>query len=247
METSRVTDISLQNSRIVVAGGTSGVGFAVAEAAARAGAEVTIASSNLQRVQAAIEQLPKGTHGEAVDFTDESSVKAFFERVGAFDHFVYTAADPLFLHTVAEMSIEAARKSFDIRYWGAVTAVKYAAPKLRAGGSITLTSGVASSRPLASWVIPSSLLGAMESLTRALAVELAPLRVNAVAPGVLRTNLWSGMTEADRNDLYEFIANKMPVQRVGEASDVAKTYLYLMQQGYSTGQVVVVDGGHVLV
>jgi len=106
---------------------------------------------------------------------------------------------------------------------------------------------VASTRPLPTWVVPSSILGAMEALTRALAVELAPLRVNAVAPGVLRTNLWSNMTEEDRNGLYEFIAGKMPVQRVGEASDVAQTFLYLMQQGFSTGQVIVVDGGHVLV
>ncbi|GAB2872238.1 SDR family oxidoreductase [Paraburkholderia jirisanensis] len=247
METSAHQQSSLQGRRVVVAGGTSGIGFAVAEAAARAGAEVTIASSNAQRVHAALEQLPAGTRGEAIDFTNEASVKAFFDKVGAFDHLAYTAGESLFLQTVAEMSIEEARKTFDVRYWGAVTAVKYAAPHLRAGGSITLTSGVASTRPLPTWVVPSSILGAMEALTRALAVELAPLRVNAVAPGVLRTNLWSNMTEEDRNGLYEFIAGKMPVQRVGEASDVAQTFLYLMQQGFSTGQVIVVDGGHVLV
>jgi NAD(P)-dependent dehydrogenase (short-subunit alcohol dehydrogenase family) len=71
--------------------------------------------------------------------------------------------------------------------------------------------------------------------------------VNAVAPGVLRTALWDNMSEADRESLYEHVAGKMPVRRVGEASDVAQTYLYLMQQGFSTGQVIVVDGGHVLV
>ncbi|GAB7526835.1 SDR family oxidoreductase [Paraburkholderia sp. 2C] len=247
MKTTHVTDISLQNSRVVVAGGTSGIGLAVAQAAARAGAEVTIASSNLRRVQDALELLPKGTRGEAVDFTDETRVSAFFERVGAFDHLVYTAGESLFLQTLAELSIEAARKAFDVRYWGAVTTVKYAAPYLRTGGSITLTSGVASSRPMSAWAIPSSILGAMESLTRSLAVELAPLRVNAVKPGVLRTNLWSNMTEDDRNGLYEGVGNKLPVQRVGEASEVANAYLYLMQQGYSTGQVIVVDGGHMLV
>jgi NAD(P)-dependent dehydrogenase (short-subunit alcohol dehydrogenase family) len=247
MKTTHITDISLQNSRVVVAGGTSGIGLAVAQAAARAGAEVTIASSSLRRVQDALELLPKGTRGEAVDFTDETRVNAFFERVGAFDHLVYTAGESLFLQTLAELSIAEARKAFDVRYWGAVTTVKYAAPHLRTGGSITLTSGVASSRPLSTWAIPSSILGAMESLTRALAVELAPLRVNAVKPGVLRTNLWSNMTEEDRNGLYEGVGNKLPVQRVGEAGEVANAYLYLMQQGYSTGQVIVVDGGHMLV
>jgi NAD(P)-dependent dehydrogenase (short-subunit alcohol dehydrogenase family) len=247
MGNNQSTSITLQQSRVVVAGGTSGIGFAVAEAAAHAGAEVIIASSRPERVAAALERLPQGTRGESLDFTDEEQVRAFFARIGALDHLVYTAGESLFLQTVAELSIEAARRAFEVRYWGALKAVKYAAPLIRAGGSITLTSGVASSRPLPAWTIPSSILGAIESLTRTLAVELAPLRVNAVAPGVLRTALWDNMSEADREGLYDHIAGKMPVQRVGEASDVAQTYLYLMQQGFSTGQVIVVDGGHVLV
>jgi NAD(P)-dependent dehydrogenase (short-subunit alcohol dehydrogenase family) len=247
MENNRPTRITLEHSRVVVAGGTSGIGFAVAEAAAHAGAEVIIASSNPARVAAALEQLPKGTRGESLDLTDEKQVSAFFTRVGAFDHLVYTAGESLLLQTVAELSIEAAQKAFEVRYWGALKAVKYATPLIRKGGSITLTSGVASTRPLPAWTIASSILGAMESLTRALAIELAPLRVNAVAPGVLRTAMWNSMSEADREGLYTYIAEKMPVQRVGEASDVAQTYLHLMQQGFSTGQVVVVDGGHVLV
>ncbi|HTH61188.1 MAG TPA: SDR family oxidoreductase [Paraburkholderia sp.] len=247
MGNNHLSGITLEQSRVVVAGGTSGIGFAVAEAAAHAGAEVIIASSSPERVAAALERLPQGTRGEPLDFTDEAQVSAFFTRVGAFDHLVYTAGEPLFLQTLAELSIEAAQRAFEVRYWGALKAVKYGAPLIRTGGSITLTSGVASSRPLPAWTIPSSILGAIESLTRTLAVELAPLRVNAVAPGVLRTALWDNMSEADRKGLYDYIAEKMPVRRVGEASDVARTYLYLMQQGFSTGQVVIVDGGHVLV
>ncbi|CDY77209.1 short-chain dehydrogenase/reductase SDR [Caballeronia glathei] len=247
MGNSQITSITLEQSRVVVAGGTSGIGFAVADAAARAGAEVIIASSNPARVADALERLPRGTRGETLNFTDEEQVRAFFARVGAFDHLVYTAGESLLLQTLADLSIEAAQRAFEVRYWGALKAVKHATPHIRPGGSITLTSGVASSRPLPTWTIPSSILGAIESLTRTLAVELAPLRVNAVAPGVLRTALWDNMSEADREGLYDHIAGKMPVRRVGEASDVARTYLYLMQQGFSTGQVIVVDGGHVLV
>lgn len=247
MENSTPTSISLKQSRVVVAGGTSGIGFAVADAAARAGAEVIIASSRPERVAAALERLPHGVRGESLDFTDEEQVRAFFARVGTLDHFVYTAGESLLLQPLAELRIDDAQRAFEVRYWGALKSVKYAAPLIRAGGSITLTSGVASSRPLPGWAIPSSILGAIESLTRTLAVELAPLRVNAVAPGVLRTALWDNMSEADRAGLYEHIAAKMPVRRIGEASDVAQTYLYLMQQGFSTGQVIVVDGGHLLV
>jgi NAD(P)-dependent dehydrogenase (short-subunit alcohol dehydrogenase family) len=247
MEENQPHLITLQKSRVVVAGGTSGIGFAVADAAAQAGAEVIIVSSNPERVTAALARLPQGTHGESLDLTDEAQVSAFFSRVGALDHLVYTAGESLLLKNLADLSMEAAQRAFEVRYWGALKAVKYAAPLIRTGGSITLTSGVASSRPLPAWTIPASILGAIESLTRTLAVELAPLRVNAVAPGVLRTALWDNMSEADREGLYDYIAEKMPVRRVGEAKDVAQTYLYLMQQGFSTGQVIVVDGGHVLV
>lgn len=248
MANNQLSSITLQKSRVVVAGGTSGIGFGVAEAAAQAGAEVIIASSNPERVAAALDRLPQGTRGEALDLTDEAQVSAFFARVGAFDHLVYTAGETLLLQNLADLSIEAARRAFEVRYWGALKAVKYGASLIRARGSITLTSGVASSRPIPAWTIPSSILGAIESLTRTLAVELAPLRVNAVAPGVVRTALWDNMiSEADRKGLFDQFAEKLPVGRVGEASDIAQTYLYLMQQGFSTGQVIIADGGHVLV
>jgi NAD(P)-dependent dehydrogenase (short-subunit alcohol dehydrogenase family) len=248
MGNNQLFSITLRQSRIVVAGGTSGIGFAVAEAAAQAGAEVIIASSNPERVAGALDRLPQGTRGETLDFTDEAQVSALFARVEAFDHLVYTAGETLLLQNLADLSIEAAQRAFEVRYWGALKAVKYGASLIRAGGSITLTSGVASSRPLPAWTIPSSILGAIESLTRTLAVELAPLRVNAVAPGAVRTALWDNMmSETDREGLFDQLAKKLPVGRVGEASDVAQTYLYLMQQGFSTGQVIIVDGGHVLV
>ena len=248
MANNQLSSITLQKSRVVVAGGTSGIGFGVAEAAAQAGAEVIIASSNPERVAAALDRLPQGTRGEALDLTDEAQVSAFFARVGAFDHLVYTAGETLLLQNLADLSIEAARRAFEVRYWGALKAVKFGASLIRAGGSITLTSGVASSRPIPAWTIPASILGAIESLTRTLAVELAPLRVNAVSPGVVRTALWDTiMSEADREGLFAQFAEKLPVGRVGEASDIAQTYLYLMQQGFSTGQVIIVDGGYVLV
>jgi NAD(P)-dependent dehydrogenase (short-subunit alcohol dehydrogenase family) len=244
----QLLSITLRKSRIVVAGGTSGIGFAVAEAAAQAGAEVIIASSKPERVAAALDRLPQGTRGETLDFTDEAQVSAPFARVEAFDHLVYTAGETLLLQNLADLSIEAAQRAFEVRYWGALKAVKYGASLIRAGGSITLTRGVASSRPLPAWTIPSSILGAIESLTRTLALELAPLRVNAVAPGAVRTALWDNMmSEADRKGLFDQLPEKLPAGRVGEASDVAQTYLYLMQQGFSTGQVIIVDGGHVLV
>jgi len=120
-------------------------------------------------------------------------------------------------------------------------------PHIRKDGSIVLTTGVAGRRPHKGWTVAASVCGTIEALTRALAVELAPIRVNAVSPGVVRTNLWQSMNADARARLYESVGNSLPVGRVGEPYDIAQAYLFLMQEGFSTGQTVVVDGGTVLV
>src|SRR5262249_31527501 len=164
-----------------------------------------------------------------------------------FDHLVYTAGDSLHLHGLASTDLKQARRAFELRYWAALAAVKYGSPNIRKGGSIVLTTGIAGQRPRKGWVVAASGCGAIAALTRALAVELAPIRVNAVSPGVVRTNLWQSMSAAEREHLYESVGNSLPGGRVGEAHDIAQAYLFLMQEGFSTGQTVVVDGGTVLV
>ena len=118
---------------------------------------------------------------------------------------------------------------------------------MRRGGSIVLTTGVAGRRPHKGWALGASVTSAVEGLTRALAVELAPLRVNAVSPGVVRTGLWKNMTEQERDTMYENVGKNLLVGRVGDPEEIAHAYLYLMQEGYSTGQVIVVDGGATLI
>ncbi|MFH8337311.1 SDR family oxidoreductase [Streptomyces sp. AM6-12] len=239
--------MDLRGQRVVVLGGTSGIGFAVAEGAAREGSEVVVASRRQESVDAAVKRLPEGARGEVLDTTDEAAVRGFFERLGAFDHLVYTAGGTLLLESMAETELARARRFLDTRLWGAYTAVKYGAGSIRAGGSVVLTTGTAGTRPLPGSSVVSALCGAMESLTRSLAVELAPLRVNVVAPGVVRTGLWRELPEAEREGLYTAAAGSLPVGRVGEPAEVAEAYLYLMRGGYSTGSVVVVDGGGTLV
>jgi NAD(P)-dependent dehydrogenase (short-subunit alcohol dehydrogenase family) len=150
---------------------------------------------------------------------------------------------------LATLDLDTARRFFELRYWGAVTAVKHAAGQLRRGGSIVLTGGIAAQRPHAGWTIGASICGAMEALTRALAVELAPqgLRVNLVSPGIIETGLWSNLTDAARGELYRGVAAALPVGRVGRPADVAAIYVALMANGFATGQSYVVDGGGLLV
>jgi NAD(P)-dependent dehydrogenase (short-subunit alcohol dehydrogenase family) len=237
----------LRNKRVVVLGGSSGIGFAVAELAASEGAKVVIASSNPERVQKAIESVGGEVEGHAVDVSDERAMEAFFAKLSRFDHLVYTAGDSLDLHDLAGTDLEKARGAFELRYWSVLAAVKYGSPSIHKGGSIVLTTGIAGQRPRKGWVVAASVCGTIEALTRALAIELAPIRVNAVSAGVVRTNLWQNMSAAEREHMYESVGNSLPVGRVGEPHDIAQAYLFLMHEAFGTGQVVVVDGGTVLV
>jgi NAD(P)-dependent dehydrogenase (short-subunit alcohol dehydrogenase family) len=237
----------LENKRVVVVGGSSGIGLAVAELSATHAAEVVIASSKEAKVRQATSAIGGKTQGEVVDVSDERSVETFFTRLGAFDHLVFTAGDSLQLDELASTNLQQARHAFELRYWAALAAVKYASPHIRKDGSIVLTTGVAGQRPHKGWTVAASVCGTIEALTRALAVELAPIRVNAVCPGVVRTNLWQSMNADAREQLYESVGKSLLVGRVGEACEIARAYLFLMQQGYATGQTVVLDGGAVLV
>ena len=237
----------LSGKRIVVLGGSSGIGLAVAQQVVARGGRAIIASSNAERVKQAVATLEGQAEGYAVDLSDEHSVEDFFQKLDDFDHLVFTAGDTLQLTDLATIDLGAARQAFELRYWAVLAAVKHAKTHIREGGSIVLTTGIAGERPHKGWTLAASVCGAIVSLTRALAVELAPIRVNAVSPGVVRTDLWKNMQEQDREAMYESVGSHLLVGRVGEASEIARAYLYLMQEGYSTGQTVVVDGGALLI
>jgi NAD(P)-dependent dehydrogenase (short-subunit alcohol dehydrogenase family) len=230
----------LSGKKVVILGGTSGFGLATARAAALAGAEVVIASRSQANVDKALSALPAGATGATVDVTDEAALNRFFASLGGLDHLVVTAGDtaPAFNPTT-----EQARHAFEVRFWGPYLSTKAAAPHIRPGGSITLTNGIVAIRPWKGWALTSAVAGAIESFTRGLALDLAPIRVNAVCAGVVKTPLWSGMSEEDREALYTNTAKQLPVGRIGEPEDIAETYLYLMQSGFTTGQIVIIDGG----
>jgi NAD(P)-dependent dehydrogenase (short-subunit alcohol dehydrogenase family) len=237
----------LSEKRIVVLGGSSGIGLAVAQQVVARGARAVIASSNADRVKQAVATLDGKAEGYALDLSNERDIQHFFQKTGEFDHLVFTAGDTLQLNELAATDLTKARHAFELRYWAVLAAVKYASPLIRKDGSIVLTTGVAGRRPHKGWTVAASVCGTIEALTRALAVELAPIRVNAVCPGVVRTNLWQTMNADAREHLYESVGKSLLVGRVGEACEIARAYLFLMQEGYSTGQTVVLDGGAVLV
>ena len=197
-------------------------------------------------VDRALAELPEGTRGATVDLTDQSALDRLAADIGDIEHLVFTAGEPLELVGFTDLTADVIGGFFRTRYVGALSAVHAFAPRITAGGSITLTSGTAAERP-GLGVLPASVCGAMNALTKALAFELAPLRVNAVAPGVVRSPLWDVLSEKDRQAMYDLAAQQLPLGRVGEVGDAAQAYVYCMGQEFGTGIVLTVDGGTTLV
>src|SRR6266481_127031 len=178
----------LSGKRIVVLGGSSGIGLAVAQQAVAQGATAIIASSNADRVKQAVATLDGKAEGHMLDLSNERDIQNFFQKIGDFDHLVYTAGDTLQLNELAETDLTEARRAFELRYWAALAAV-----------------------------------------------ELAPIRVNAVCPGVVRTNLWQSMNADAREHLYESVGKSLLVGRVGEACEIARALSFPHAGGIQHG------------
>jgi NAD(P)-dependent dehydrogenase (short-subunit alcohol dehydrogenase family) len=235
--------MTLHGSRVLVIGGSSGMGFAVAKAALEQGARVTIASSRQARVDDALTRLGGG-EGVALDVTDEAEVAAYFAGQPGFDHIAFTAADWAQVEHAAftDLDLRASGHLFDVRFWGALNVAKHGGTRIAPGGSLTLTNGMAAHRPQKGMAVATAMAGAVEHLVIGLAVELAPVRVNGVCPGAILTEAWDDVPPEFRKVQEERLAGQL-VPRVGYPEETAEAYLYLMRGTYTTGQVLRVEGG----
>jgi len=239
--------MSLIHHRVLVIGGSSGMGHATARAAADAGAEVVITATSPERLTAALADLPAGCSGQVTNLREEASVAALLDQVGTLDHLVITAGDAVAPSPLSTTPLADLRALLEVRFWGAVAAVQHAAPRLSAGGSITLTSGTIGVRPTPGSAVAAAGASAIEGLTRGLAVELAPVRVNAVRPGVVRTPMWDGVAEEQREAMFTMLAGRTLTGSIGTPEQVAAAHLHLMENEFITGTVVALDGGALLV
>jgi NAD(P)-dependent dehydrogenase (short-subunit alcohol dehydrogenase family) len=237
--------MSIEGKSLVVIGGASGIGFAVAEQASRLGARVTIGSSTPSRVETATQRLPDA-RGLTVDLRDHAGIADFFLKIGRFDHLVITAGDwggPMYV-PARQLDIDQARDLFSVRFWGALAAAQHACKTISDDGSITLTSGLLAQRPMKGAPMATVVSGAVEHLTRALAMDLAPVRVNAVSPGLVMTDHVRGSLPAE---MVRGMVSGLPVPRAAEPFEAARPYIYLMSNAYVTGQILPLDGGALLV
>jgi NAD(P)-dependent dehydrogenase (short-subunit alcohol dehydrogenase family) len=239
--------MALANAHVVVIGGTSGIGLEVARSAAASGARVTAAGRSTERIRAAQASLGDAVVVRALDMSDESAVKQFFASCPGIDHLVVTATGgPLRFGKVVETPMSEIRSALDHRFWGTYNVVRYAAPLIAPTGSVTLFSGGAAVKARAGGGVLSASVAAVEALSRALALELSPIRVNTLRSGVVDTPL----LRAAYPNFEEFARStgaQLPVKRIGAASDVAHAVLFLMENPYISGSTLGVDGGGLLV
>ena len=231
----------LEGRHIVILGGSSGIGFAVASAALAAGATVHIGSSTSAKVEEALTRLGDKASGAVVDTTDEGGLAAFFAGAGSIDHLVHTAGDrlPRGLGIGPDFDLAAAKQAFAVRFWGPLLAIKHALPALAPNASITLTAGLYAHRPAKGSTISTAMTGAVEHLVRGLAIDLAPVRVNAVTPGLIATEMWEKVPE----DARAAMTKRQPLARMGQPAEAAEAFFYFMRAGFTAGQVAIVDGG----
>jgi NAD(P)-dependent dehydrogenase (short-subunit alcohol dehydrogenase family) len=224
------------------------MGLAVAKKVLTCGAEVVIAGRSEERLLAARMSLGEDrVEIASMDIGERSQVAAMFAQVGRFDHLVVTAAD-LPYGPVLELTESDLMRAVRSKYLGLVFAIQESAMLIKPGGSITFTSGIAAHRPMRGGSTAAAINCGVEGLVRALAVELAPLRVNAVSPGWVDTPIWGRIMNTERKaETFAAMADRLPVGRIGHAEDIAEAVIYLMNSRYSTGTILKIDGGHALV
>jgi NAD(P)-dependent dehydrogenase (short-subunit alcohol dehydrogenase family) len=230
--------MSLAGKKVVVVGGSSGIGLSTAELAKSEGAEIWVASRNADRLNAVADRL--GAKAIPTDVTNDESVVNLFRQCGPVDHVVVTAAQ-LRSGPFKTVPMEDVRATMESKFWGAWRVAR--AAEFRPGGSLTLVTGFLSIRPRPNSAIVGAANGALESLARGLALELAPVRVNAVSPGIIDTPIRSAMPEAARREMLAKTAAALPVGRVGVGEDIARQILAFMTVGFATGSIVYIDGG----
>jgi NAD(P)-dependent dehydrogenase (short-subunit alcohol dehydrogenase family) len=221
------------------------MGRATADLLAARGDDVIVGGRDAGRAAAVASEIGGKARSVAIDLTDQASIEAAAEAIGAIDHLVLSAA-ALTYAPFQELSVEQAQEVFDSKFWGYYRAVKVFGPSLPASGSITMFSGVAVDRPGVGTAAVTAVNSALEGLTRSLAVELAPVRVNAVSPGIVDTEGWSHLGE-ERQATLDSAGAALLVGRAGRPVDVASTVVHLVDNGFSTGTIHHVDGGARLV
>ena len=232
--------MQLKDQNVVIIGGSSGIGLATASLAQSQGAVITITGRSKDKLQRAANDLDVAKTA-VLDIAKEGDIRQLFTDCHAINHLVILGAS-LALGAIRDAPFKDLSLPITDRLLGAIQLIRHAVPKM-SDGSITLMSGLLASRPVVGMSAVAAAIGGIEAMTRALALELAPVRVNAIAPGYIDTP----MLRAALNDQYEEVvkaqSTTLPMQRIGTAEETARAIVFLMTSGFITGEILHIDGG----
>jgi NAD(P)-dependent dehydrogenase (short-subunit alcohol dehydrogenase family) len=234
---------TLRDRTVVVIGRGSGIARAISLAARSAGARVVVAGRDPAALRAAYSE--NDVQAERVDVTDDESIAALADRLGSIDHLVTTASARA-RGLLPDLDRDAIRRSFDTKVIGPIMLAKHFAPKMADNGSFTLFSGVAAFKPAIGYLGVAVTNGAADFLARSLALEMAPIRVNAISPGVVDTGIWDSLGADGKQEYFEHFRTHNPARRIGTVDDIADTVLFAMTNPFLTGMTLRVDGGEPL-
>ena len=235
---------ALQGKSVVVVGRSGGITRAVTLLARSEGARVVVAGRDSATLAA--DYKDDGIAAETVDVTDDASIRGLADRVGSVDHVVSTVSARA-RGKLAELDRAKLQLSFDTKVIGPAMLAKYFAPKMNDGGSIVLFSGVNAFKVNVGYLGVAITNGAVDFLTRSLAVELAPIRVNAISPGVIDTGAWDSLGDDGKRDYFAHVSDTNPARRIGTVDDVADAVLFALTNTFLTGVTLKVDGGEPLI
>ena len=238
--------MGFSNQIVVVVGGSSGIGLATAKAAHAKGASVVIVGRSHDRLDRASAQIGSGVRGIQADVEQEASVEAAFAAIGQFNHLFISAQDAA-TAPLSQTTKDKFRPTLDSKIWGALHVVKHVAARIQKDGSIVFISGLAGRKGYPGFALAGAANAGIEAVARNLAVELAPIRVNTVCAGVIDTAMLDKVFGAQRQEIVEAIAHKLPVKRIGKPEEIADAVLFLMGNGFVTGTTLLIDGGDALV
>jgi NAD(P)-dependent dehydrogenase (short-subunit alcohol dehydrogenase family) len=235
--------MQLEGRSVVVVGAGSGIGRSVALAASEAGASVVLAGRSRDALEATAALLKGPREVRTLDASVEAEVAAFFEAMGPFHHLVSTASQGA-TGPITGLEAPAIERAFAAKLWAPLFLVKHGAPRIAPEGSFTFFSGFRATKPTPGASITSLVNGGLEAFTKAMAVELAPVRVNAISPGIVDSgSFWDRLGTEARDRLFSDFARKAPARRVGMPEDLAAATLFAMANPFLTGAVLPVDGG----
>jgi NAD(P)-dependent dehydrogenase (short-subunit alcohol dehydrogenase family) len=235
--------VNLNNQRIVIIGGSSGVGLATARMLAEAGAEIVIAGRQREKVDQALATLDGSVTGEVVDATSREETQNFFRRIGSFDHLVLTLASNFGAGEFRTLDFDILRRAFETKFWPQLIAAQTGLDSLRKDGSLTIVSAVTAHTAYAGASGFAAVNGALEAMVPTLALELQPLRVNAVSPGGIDTPFWGDLPDEAREAFFTQAAAITPVKRFGRPEDVARVIAMLIDNSFITSTIIDCDGG----